>query len=216
MPRQTKKTPAQLDREVADILRSSSALSVRSGASDFEGIAEQLSNRDRQALAWLLADKPWKHGARPIRELNRLIELGLLDVTDKEFGETEVTPLGRAVWARIRTGNHHATISDERIAERRKRDPGAYSSRSQLRDIARNAAAVVFAPRKIAPSEAVIQKAKSAAFKAIQRFDPLAGTSDHPAAAYAHGIMDIAMEATEEARQRWEMMRESLRKLRRR
>ena len=109
----------------------------------------------------------------------------------------------------------HATISAEHIAERRKRDPGAYSSRAQLRDVARQAAAAVFAPRKIAPSAAVIQKAKSAAFKAIQRHDPLAGTEDHPSAAYAHGIMDIAMEATEEARQRWEMFHQSLRKLRR-
>ena len=110
----------------------------------------------------------------------------------------------------------HSTISEAHMAERRKRDPGAWSSRAQLVDIARQAAASVFAPRKIAPSEGVIQKAKSAAFKAIQRHDPLAGTSDHPAAAYAHGIMDIAMEATEEARQRWEMLHESLRKLRRR
>ena len=88
-------------------------------------------------------------------------------------------------------------------------------SRAELRDVARAAAAAVFAPRKIAPSEAVIKKARSAAFKAIQRHDPSTGTATHPVAAYAHGIADIAAEATEEARQRWEMQRESLRTLRR-
>ena len=101
------------------------------------------------------------------------------------------------------------------VAERRKRDPGAWSSRAQLIDVARAAAAAVFAPRKVAPSEAAIKKARAAAFKAITRHDPLAGTSEHPVAAHAHGIAELAAEATEEARQRWEMHHGALRKLRR-
>ena len=88
-------------------------------------------------------------------------------------------------------------------------------SRAELVNVARAAAVAVFAPRKVAPSEAAIKKARSAAFKAIQRHDRLAGTADHPVAAYSHGIAELAAEGTEEARQRWEMQHESLRKLRR-
>jgi len=88
-------------------------------------------------------------------------------------------------------------------------------SRAELVNVARAAAAAVFASRKVAPSDAALKKARSAAFKAIQRHDRLAGTSAHPVAAYAHGIAELAAEATEEARQRWEMQHESLRKLRR-
>jgi len=86
-------------------------------------------------------------------------------------------------------------------------------SRAELVDVARAAAAAVFAPRKVAPSEAALKKARSAAFKAIQRHDRLAGTADHPVAAYAHGIAELAAEATEEARQRWEMHHDRLRKV---
>ena len=85
-------------------------------------------------------------------------------------------------------------------------------SRAELVDVARAAAAAVFAPRKVAPSEAALKKARSAAFKAIQRHDRLAGTSGHPVAAYSHGIAELAAEATEEARQRWEMHHDRLRK----
>lgn len=85
-------------------------------------------------------------------------------------------------------------------------------SRAELVDVARAAAAAVFAPRKVAPSEAALKKARSAAFKAIQRHDRLAGTSDHPVAAYSHGIAELAAEATEEARQRWSMHHDRLRK----
>ena len=86
------------------------------------------------------------------------------------------------------------------------------TSRAGLVDVARATAATVFAPRKVAPSEAALKKARSAAFKAIQRHDRLAGTADHPVAAYSHGIAELAAEATEEARQRWEMHHERLRK----
>ena len=85
-------------------------------------------------------------------------------------------------------------------------------SRAELVDVARAAAAAVFAPRKVAPSEAAIKKARNAAFKAIQRHDRFAGTADHPVAAYSHGIAELAAEATEEARQRWQMHHERLRK----
>ncbi len=88
-------------------------------------------------------------------------------------------------------------------------------SRVELVDVARAAAAAVFAPRKVAPSEAVIKKAKEAAFKAIKRHDPLTGTADHPVAPYSYGIAELAAEATEEARQRWEMQHERLGKFKR-
>jgi hypothetical protein len=101
------------------------------------------------------------------------------------------------------------------VAERRKRDPGAWSSREQLINVARVAAAAVFAPRKVSPSEVAIKKAREAAFKAIKRHDPLSGTSEHPVAAYAHGIAALAAEGTEEARQRWETQRASAGKSRR-
>lgn len=116
----------------------------------------------------------------------------------------------------LKSRRAHSTISEADMAERRKRDPGAWSPRAKLVEVARQAAAAVFAPRKIAPSEASIKKAKGAAFKAIMRHDPLSGTAEHPAAPYSHGIAELAAEGTEEARQRWEMMHESLRKLRRR
>lgn len=88
-------------------------------------------------------------------------------------------------------------------------------SRAELVNVARAAAAAMFARRKVAPTEAVIKKARSAAFRAIQQHDRLAGTATHPVAAYAHGVMELAAEGTEEARQRWEMQQDALKKLRR-
>jgi hypothetical protein len=87
-------------------------------------------------------------------------------------------------------------------------------SRAELVDVARAAAAAVFAPRKIAPTEAAMKKAREVAFKAIQRHDRQAGTATHPVAAYSHGIAELASEGTEEARQRWEMLHASTAKLR--
>lgn len=97
-------------------------------------------------------------------------------------------------------GRSHSTISRGK-------------SRAELVDVARVAAAAVFAPRKVAPSAAAIKKAKEAAFQAIRRHDRLAGTADHPVAPYSHGIAELAAEATEEARQRWEMHHDRLRKV---
>lgn len=101
----------------------------------------------------------------------------------------------------------HSTIkSDEQweasVAERRKRDPGAWSSRAQLVAIARAAANNVFFSRKVM-TPALIKKANEAAWKAIKRHDPLAGTSDHPAAAHAHGIYAIAAEGVTQAERVW-------------
>lgn len=104
-------------------------------------------------------------------------------------------------------------IGEEMVATARRGEARG-KSRAELVNVARAAAAAIFDPRKAAPSEAAIKKAKSAAFRAIQRFDRLAGTADHPVAAYSHGIAELAAEGTEEARQRWEMQRESARKLR--
>lgn len=105
---------------------------------------------------------------------------------------------------------------DEAMVATARRGEARGKSRAELVSVARAAAASVFAPRKVAPSEAAIKKARSKAFDAIRRADRLAGTSDHPVAAYSHGIAELAAEGTEEARQRWEMARESTRKLGRR
>ena len=104
-------------------------------------------------------------------------------------------------------GSAHSTIkTDEQweaqVAERRKRDPGAWSSRAQLVTVARRAAERVFSDRKVM-TPALIKKAKQAAFKAIQRHDPLSGTSEHPAAAYSHGIAELAAEGTSQAERAW-------------
>jgi hypothetical protein len=89
------------------------------------------------------------------------------------------------------------------VRRRRSTDPGAWSSRDKLVSIARAAAAGVFRSRKAAPSDASIKKAREAAFKAIRRYDPLSGTSDHPAAAYSHGIAELAAEGTAQAEREW-------------
>ena len=104
-------------------------------------------------------------------------------------------------------GTAHSTIkTDEQweaqVTERRKRDPGAWSSRVKLVSIARAAANNVFSARKVM-TPALIKQAKEAAFKAIQRYDPLAGTSDHPAAAYSHGVSELAAEGTAQAERAW-------------
>ena len=101
----------------------------------------------------------------------------------------------------------HSTIkTDEQweaqVSERRKRDPGAWSSRDKLISIARAAAGNVFSSRNVM-TPALIKKAKEAAFKAIRRYDPLAGTSEHPAAAYSHGIAELAAEGTAQAERAW-------------
>jgi len=91
----------------------------------------------------------------------------------------------------------HATIPETG-------DPGVL--RSLLGAVARKAAASVFASNKSPPSETVVEKAKSAALGAIQR---------HPAVAYAKGVLDIAgiaSNAVEEARQRWELVKETVKK----
>lgn|SRR5574341_588889 len=92
---------------------------------------------------------------------------------------------------------------EKHVASRRSRDPGAWSSRDKLVSIARAAAASVFRSRKAAPSDAAIKKAKEAAFKAIRRHDPLAGTSDHPAASYSHGVAELAAEGVAQAEREW-------------
>lgn len=89
------------------------------------------------------------------------------------------------------------------VARRRASDPGAWSSRDKLVSIARAAAGSVLKSRKAAPSDAAIKKAKEAAFKAIRRHDPLAGTSDHPTASYSHGVAELAAEGVAQAVREW-------------
>jgi hypothetical protein len=92
---------------------------------------------------------------------------------------------------------------EKHVASRRSRDPGAWSSRDKLISIARAAAAATFASRKASPSDASIKKAREAAFNAIRRHDPLAGTADHPTAAYSHGVSELAAEGTAQAAREW-------------
>jgi hypothetical protein len=92
---------------------------------------------------------------------------------------------------------------EKHVASRRSRDPGAWSSREKLVAIARAAASSALSSRKAAPSEAAIKKAREAAFKAIRRHDPLAGTADHPSAAYSHGVAELAAEGTDQAVRTW-------------
>lgn len=142
--------------------------------------------------------------------------------------------LQRAAWerdraAQLRTekqpvGYEHLARAHEdtaRAYERREREfqGGATSrgkSRRALVDVARAAAAAVLATRRTAPSGEILREARAAAARAIQRYDPIAGTATHLIAPHARGIADLAAEATEEARLRWEASRESLRRLRKR
>lgn len=73
--------------------------------------------------------------------------------------------------------------------------------------MARAAASRVFEGRKRPPGDAAIRGARSAAFDAIRRRDPLAGTPHHPHAAYSHGVDALAVEGVEAARRAWEQTR---------
>jgi hypothetical protein len=144
-----------------------------------------------RALAQVEADAPKaEHGAHgwtksDARDLRR-IAAGLRYYLHHDYDG------GGSSHSTVKRGRSHATIAKR-----------GTSSRAELVDVARAAAAAVFEPRKVAPSEAAIKKARSAAFRAIQRHDRLTGTAQHPVAAYAHGIAELAAEGTEEARRRW-------------
>lgn len=78
--------------------------------------------------------------------------------------------------------------------------------RDVMVSLATTAAYDVFFGRKTI-TDAVIQKARNAAFKAVQYSDPGAGTSEHPHAAYSHGVAALAQEGVIDALKRWEQYR---------
>lgn len=81
-----------------------------------------------------------------------------------------------------------------------------YASREELVLAAHTAAALVFVGKPTL-SDATLRKARSAAFKAIQQRDPMSGTSDHPHAAYSHGISSLAAEGVEQAIAGWQKVK---------
>jgi hypothetical protein len=228
MTKRGPKTPKQLDREIAETL--AMRLGKPDLASLFadpelrdefgremhrELQARQVRQVTKQAaLARPFTVKYLEGGLRSIHG-NYATEAEARARADQLDGWVE-TRDGRVVYGTAKAStparSHaskraHSTIkSDEQwaasVAERRQRDPGAWSSRAQLVSIARAAANNVFLSRKVM-TPALIKKAKEAAWKAIRSHDPLAGTSEHPAAAHAHGIAAIAAEGVAQAERRW-------------
>ena len=212
-----KKSPAQLDREIAqsvgeridrkklgEMMHPWSSVGYGPAGTAIYAVASYFDSGKKypdrtvveRAIAAIDADIPKaEHGAHGWTKADakdlRTIAAGLRYYLIHDFGE------GRA----------HSTIkTDEQweahVAERRKRDPGAWSSRVQIVTVARHAAENVFSGRKVM-TPALIKKAKEAAFKAIRRHDPLSGTSEHPAAAYSHGVAELAAEGTSQAERAW-------------
>lgn len=72
---------------------------------------------------------------------------------------------------------------------------------------AEQAASKVFHERKTL-SPWIVRKATVAAYEAIRRVDPLAGTKDHPVAPYARGVHALASEGVEVARRYWAQRRD--------
>jgi hypothetical protein len=100
--------------------------------------------------------------------------------------------------------------SEERASLHKGLSPTAAARvrpREELVEVARVTAARMFEGRKRPPGDAAVKKAVSAAFDAIRRRDTLAGTSDHPHAAYSHGVHTLAVEGVEAARRAWEQER---------
>ena len=217
-----KRTPQQLDREIAQSLASQkqpelAALFADPAATKVfarEMRHEIQKKQTGEKTAAALAARPFtvKHLERSGDLITRALygryptEAEARAQADKLHGWVEHE--GRVVYGRAQSDHStrrrsHSTIkSDEQIAERRKRDPGAWSSRAQLVTVARRAAENVFSARKVM-TPALIKKARAVAFKAIQRHDPLSGTSEHPAAAYAHGVAALAAEGTSQAERAW-------------
>lgn len=77
-----------------------------------------------------------------------------------------------------------------------------YKPREALVRAAHAAAAMVFVGKPKITAE-MVTKAKNLAFRAIQVHDPLAGTKDHPTAAYSYGIVELANEGVKEAQTAW-------------
>lgn len=79
---------------------------------------------------------------------------------------------------------------------------GRGMTRPELVSLARAVAAAMFERRKRLTSSA-IDKARRKAFDVIRTADPTTGTSDHPFAAYAHGIAALAAEGVDQAKHAW-------------
>jgi hypothetical protein len=103
------------EREWAQSLAAAGALEIPSSAGhrshatkkaasangDAAGIADQLTERDRSTLAWVIENWPWPYRGQADADMARLHALGLVETTT---GDTwgGATALGRAVWARAR------------------------------------------------------------------------------------------------------------------
>lgn len=94
-----------------------------------------------------------------------------------------------------------STTLDAEIAEALATDRPR--PRDELVRVANAAAAMVFAG-KSKLTDAMRARARSAAFKAIQQHDRIAGTSYHPHAAYSHGIATLANQGLEQAIAGWQ------------
>lgn len=81
-------------------------------------------------------------------------------------------------------------------------------SRAELVRAAHAAAASIFVYAKKSITPAQMKKAKALAFRAIAVADPLAGTADHPYAAYSHGIATLADEGVQDAVAAWLRIKE--------
>lgn len=118
-----------------------------------------------------------------------------LDLGDMVFAYTEERP-DRS------KGKENEPARDPRrgfTKRSRRDDTRQYKSREELVSEAERAARETFAGLRSYPSEARILKARSKAFEAVRRADPRAGTANHPHAAYAHGIAQIAHEGVDRA-----------------
>lgn len=64
-------------------------------------IAESLSPRQRDTLAWIIEDWPYPYRGSQMDDVQGLVKLGLLDPpTEDSWGDA--TPLGRQVWKHAR------------------------------------------------------------------------------------------------------------------
>jgi hypothetical protein len=114
-----KKTPAQLDREIAESL-------AKTATGDAADIADQLTQRDRSTLAWIIEDWPWPYRGYADADMARLHTLGLVEPTT---GDTwgGATALGRAVWARARK----TWIDEHKLGAAFRRGPRAHSTKKR-------------------------------------------------------------------------------------
>ncbi len=80
-------------------------------------------------------------------------------------------------------------------------------TREELVRIAHAAAAEIFVSARRGITANMMQRARSAAFRAVSRADASTGTATHPFAAYSHGIVALADDGVAQAAQAWAKIR---------